>query len=162
VVKVTAGGLGRVSIAGLACYRIGQRSRLIYRLHVYHRRKGETASYTETDYARLLDAAHQQLGTPLVLVWGNLSRHTSAKMRALLANRSWLAVFRLPSYAPELNPAEAIWANLRTGLTNLAPRRGGIDELAALVRTRLKRMQYRTDGLIDSFLAETGLTLEPP
>jgi len=55
-----------------------------------------------------------------------------------------------------------MWANLRIGLTNLAPRRGGIDELAALIRTRLERMQYHTDGLIDSFLAETGLTLEPP
>lgn len=160
--KVTAGGLGRVSIAGLACYRSGQRSRLIYRLHVYHRRKSETASFTETDYARLLDAAHQQLGTPILLVWDNLSRHTSAEMRTLLAHRSWLTVVQLPSYAPELNPAEGVWASLRTALVNLAPRRGGIDELAALIRTRLKRMQYRTDGLFDGFLAETRLAFEPP
>jgi hypothetical protein len=41
---------------------------------------------------------------------------------------------------------------------NLAP--CGTDELAALVRTRLKRMQYRP-GLLDGFIAETGLILSP-
>jgi hypothetical protein len=30
------------------------------------------------------------------------------------------------------------------------------------VHTRLRRMQYRTDGLLDGFIAETGLSLEPP
>jgi len=40
---------------------------------VYHgkqRRKG----FTETGYAQLLDAAHRQLGGPLVVVWDNLGR----------------------------------------------------------------------------------------
>lgn len=36
-----------------------------------------------------------------------------------------------------------------------------LDELTALVRTRLKRMQYRPD-LINSLLAKTGLDLQPP
>lgn len=36
-------------------------------------------SFTEADYAQLLDAAHQQLGGPLVVVWwGNLNAHVSA------------------------------------------------------------------------------------
>ena len=43
------------------------------------RRKG----FTEADYARLLDAAHQQLGGPLVLVWDNLNTHVSKAMREL-------------------------------------------------------------------------------
>jgi hypothetical protein len=52
--------------------------RLIYRTHTScghgsNRRKG----LTETDYARLLDAAHQQLGGPLVVVWDNLNAHVS-------------------------------------------------------------------------------------
>ena len=36
-----------------------------------------------------------------------------------------------------------------------------IDQLTALVKTRLKRMQYRP-GLIDGFLAKTGLDLTLP
>jgi hypothetical protein len=40
-----------------------------------HRRRfcGEKRKgFTEADYARLLDAAHQQLGGPIVLIWDNL------------------------------------------------------------------------------------------
>ena len=37
---------------------------------------------------------------------------------------------------------------------------GGIDQLAAVVRTRLKSMQYRP-GLLDAFIQETGLAIEP-
>jgi hypothetical protein len=37
------------------------------------RRKG----FTEADYARLLDAAHQQLAGPLVVVWDNLNAPVS-------------------------------------------------------------------------------------
>jgi hypothetical protein len=162
IVKVTGGGSGRVSVAGLLCLRPGHRSRLIYRLHVYHRRKHETASFTEADYAGLLDAAHQQLGTPIVLVWDNLSRHTSAEMRRLLARRDWLTVFQLPSYAPDLNPVEWVWSPIKASLGNLAPRLGGVDELARLISTRLRRIQYRTDGLLDRYLKDAGLTLEPP
>jgi hypothetical protein len=36
-----------------------------------------------------------------------------------------------------------------------------LDDLAVLARSRLKAMQYRP-ALIDGFIAETGLTLEPP
>ena len=34
------------------------------------------------------------------------------------------------------------------------------DQLASIVKTRLKRIQYRP-ALIDGFLAQTGLSLEP-
>src|SRR5262249_4241349 len=117
-----------------------------------HRRKG----FTETDYARLLDAAHQQLRGPIVLIWDNLPTHVSRAMRQLIEARSWLTVFQLPAYAPELNPVEVVWSVLKTSLANLTKQ--GIDQLAALVKTRLKPMQYRP-GLIDGFLAKTGLDL---
>ena len=64
--------------------------------------------FTETDYARFLDAAHQQLGGPVVLVWDGLNTHTSRAMRELIAARTWLTVFQLPAYAPELDPVEQV------------------------------------------------------
>jgi len=70
----------------------------------------------------------------------------------------WLTVVRLPAYAPDLNPAAGVWANLKNGLGNLAAR--DVDQLAAVVRNRLKRTQYRP-ALIGGFLAQTGLSLEP-
>jgi transposase len=74
------------------------------------------------------------------------------------AHRDWLTVVQLPAYAPDLNPAEGVWANMKNGLGNLAAR--NVSDLAVIVRNRLKRIQYRP-GLIDGFLGQTGLTLEP-
>ncbi|MFD9326338.1 hypothetical protein [Streptomyces sp. NPDC060065] len=74
--RVTAAGTERVSLAALICTRTGHRPRLIYRALVdrgprHGRRKGST----ETDYARLLDDAHQQLDGPIVVVWDHLRQH---------------------------------------------------------------------------------------
>lgn len=157
MVRVTGKGSGRISIAALACYKPDQKSRLIYRMMVHRGRKGEKKGFRERDFAALLDAAHQQLGGPIVLVWDNLGGHTSSLMRQLVAARTWLRVYQLPSYAPELNPVESVWSHLKRSLANLAA--GTIIRMAGLARTRLKRMQY-VPGLVDGFLAGTGL--RPP
>jgi hypothetical protein len=47
---------------------------------------------------------------------------------------------------------------LKHSLGNLATR--NVDHLATVVRNRLKRIQYRPD-LINGFLTQTGLTLDP-
>jgi hypothetical protein len=70
VVKVSGGSNRRVSLAALVCIKPGQRSRLIYRVHYARKRRNDPRKgSTETDFARLLDAAHQQLRGPIVLVW---------------------------------------------------------------------------------------------
>lgn len=157
IVKVTAKGNVRVSIAALVCYRPGHRSRLIYRTLTYRGRKTDPKGFRELELAALLDAAHQQLGAPIVLVWDQLPAHKSVLMRQLLAARPWLRVYHLPGYAPELNPTEKVWSVMKRGLANLAATTA--TALTAAVKNRLKRMQYR-EGLIDSYLTATGL--RPP
>jgi putative transposase len=158
VVTVTGGSNKRVSLAALIAVRAGQQPRLIFRVHPGPRHGEKRKGFTEADYARLLDAAHQQLGGPLVLVWDNLNTHVSKVMRELVAARDWLTVFQLPSYASELNPVESAWALLKRSLANLVKR--SLAELTALVKTRLRRMQYRP-GLLTAFLARTRLDLTP-
>lgn len=53
-------------------------------------------------------------------------------------------------------PTELVWSHLKRSLASLAKR--NLAELTALVKTRLRRMQYRP-GLLDGFLASTGLDL---
>ena len=159
-VTVSGKGSGRVNLAGMIATRPGWRTRLIYRILPYHRRRGEAKGFRERDLAGMLDAAHQQLGGNIVLVWDNDTAHRDATMKELLATRAWLTVFYLPAYTPTLNPVEGLWSVLKRSLANLAPH--GTDALTALVKTRLKCIQYRRDGLLDGFIAETGLTLEPP
>lgn len=137
----------------------GCRSQLIYRIRCHRGRKGERKGFGEADYAALFDAADQRLGGPMVVVWDNLNTHTSATMKALTATRPWLTVFHLPAYAPELNPVEGVWAHMKKSLANLAMRTA--DQLTAVVKNRLKRMQYRP-GLISGFTTRTGLDFRPP
>lgn len=127
---------------------------MLYRIMLHRGRKGEPKGFSEDHFAALLDAAHQQLGAPIVLIWDGLPAHKSAKMRALITTRSWLRVYQLPAYAPELNPTENIWSNLKRSMANLAP--GSINDLARITRNCLKTMQYKP-ALIDGFLAATGL-----
>jgi DDE superfamily endonuclease len=159
VVRVTAANSPRLSVAALIAVRPGHRPRLIYRTHPGRRRRpGGRKGLTEADYAALLDAAHRQLGGPIVLVGDNLNTHVSAAMAEIVAVRPWLTVYRLPPYAHELNPVEPMWAHLKRSLANLT--KHDITELTALVKTRLRRMQCRP-SLLEGFLAGTGLDLSP-
>ena len=163
MVRVTAQNSPRLSLAALLATKPGHRPRLIYRTHSSRRsggrrESGRRKSLTEADYAALLDAAHRQLGGPIVLVWDNLNTHVSAAMAEIIAARPWLTVFRLPPYAHELNPVEPVWAHLKRSLANLT--KHNLAELTALVKTRLKRMQYRP-GLLAGFLTSPRLNLGP-
>ena len=158
-VTVSGKGSGRVSVAGLVCLKPQARSHLFYRMRIHRGRKGERRSMSEADYAGLIAAAHHQLKVPLIVVWDNLNTHVSAVMHEFAgAHPDWLTVIQLPSYAPDLNACEGVWANMKNGLGNLAA--CTTDQLAAIVRNRLKRIQYRP-ALINGFLAQTGLSLEP-
>jgi hypothetical protein len=161
VVRVS-GNSGRLSVAGMACLKAGRPGRFFYRVHVHRRRKGSRPSLGEADYAALIAAAHRALGAPVILVWDNLNTHRSKKMRAFTeAHPDWLTVVHLPGYAPDLNAVEGAWAHMKSSLGNHAAT--SLDQLEAMVRTRLRKIQRRPD-LISAFLGQTGLTLEtqPP
>ena len=158
VIRVS-GNSGRLSVAGMACLKAGQPGRFFYRLHVHRRRKGERPSLSEADYAALIAAAHRTLNAPVILVWDNLNTHRSQVMRKFTdAHPDWLTVVHLPGYAPDLNAVEGAWAAMKSGLGNHAART--LDQLEAMVRSRLRKIQRRP-GLINAFLGQTGLSLEP-
>ena len=73
--RVRGAGGGRVSIAGVACYRPGDRPHLFYHLLVYRRRKGEAKGFSWQDYRDLIIATHRQLAAPLVWCWDYVARH---------------------------------------------------------------------------------------
>ena len=159
VVRVSGGASARVSVAGLACLKAGNPGRFFYRMSLYRRRKGDRRSLSEADYADLIAAAHRTLKAPLIVVWDNLNTHRSAVMRQFTsAHPDWLTIVQLPSYAPDLNAVEGAWSVMKNGLGNLAV--CTLDQLAATMRGRLRAIQHRPD-LINAFLGQTGLAIEP-
>ncbi|MFK4548215.1 hypothetical protein RKD29_007811 [Streptomyces tendae] len=93
IVRVRGRSQRRISIAALACYRTGERSRLIYRpiVHADHKAGGRR-SLSWMDYRDLLVAAHQQLGRPIVLVWDNLNVHRDRRLREFIDCHDWISV----------------------------------------------------------------------
>jgi transposase len=75
----------------------------------------------------------------------------------LRAQRRWLVVERLPVYAPDLNPVELVWGNLKAReLANSCP--GTIAEAEVVADEGLCRSGAEAELRL-SFLRHTGLEL---
>jgi transposase len=115
---------------------------------------------TDTLIGVLEQLAGFYAGHKVVLLWDGLSAHWSTKLRAwLVSQRDWLTVERLPAYAPELNPVEGLWANLKD--VELANRpTTTLAEVADATEQGIQRV-CKSDDLVVGFLAHTGLSLDP-
>ncbi len=90
----------------------------------------------------------------LFVLWDGAPPHRSGMVTDYLRRRrDRFTVFRLPPYAPDLNPDEKVWSQLKYhGLSNYAPRT--VKELERKVRIVLGRIGRRP-GLIRSFVRNT-------
>jgi DDE superfamily endonuclease len=98
----------RASIAAALCFgSAGGGCRLAF--HV------QPGSYDTQRLIGVLQELRRFLGgQKATLVWDGLPAHRSKAMQAFVAGqRHWLVVERLPGYAPELNPTEALWGHLK-------------------------------------------------
>jgi hypothetical protein len=76
----------------------------------------------------------------VIVVWDGNTNHRSVAVREFLSRNTRLWLERLPGYAPELNPVEAVWAWLKYGqLANFVPE--GVPELDAGVREHLTALK---------------------
>jgi DDE superfamily endonuclease len=138
--------------AALGYHADGTKARLCFHL--------QADSYDTDSLIKVLEQlATFYSGQRVVLLWDGLSSHWSYKMRQHLdAQRDWLTVERLPAYAPELNPVEFLWANLKGG--ELANGTGDtIVEVADQAQQGIQRV-CDSDSLVIGFLAHTGLSLD--
>jgi transposase len=97
-------------------------------------------------------------GEKATLLWDGLPAHRSKAMATWLGRqRHWLVVERLPGYAPDLNPVEALWSNLKgVELANLAA--DTLEEVTAAADRGIQRIRA-TPHLAYSFLRHCGLSL---
>lgn len=71
--------------------------------------------------------------------------------------RRWLVVERLPGYAPDLNPVEPLWGNIKgRELANMCA--DTIDQPAQAAHAGIDRVRADTD-LAFAFLRHCGLSL---
>ncbi|MFD3532623.1 transposase [Streptomyces sp. NPDC058664] len=89
----------------------------------------------------------------------NLNTHLAAGLKRYEAEHDWLTTIRLPPYAPDLNPVEAVWSLVRRAMANTAFETP--EDLDRKLRRELRKIQLRPH-LIDGCLTATSLPLAPP
>jgi len=141
----------KMSICAALGYRWdGRRSRLFFQT-----REG---NYNSESLLSFLTDLHRELrGRKVVLVWDGLPAHKSRKMKEYLRQqRHWLREERLPGYAPDLNPVETLWGNIKG--QELANRCA--EDLAEADRATRRGMARvrRSSRLPFSFLKHAGLS----
>jgi transposase len=141
----------RLSLAGALAYEPdGSDAHLIFEL-----RPGAYNDEMLIDFLRDVNAIEQR---PVLLIWDGLPAHRSRHMSDWVATqRDWLSVEQLPGYAPELNPLEQAWGNLKSReLANFCS--DTIAEVADVAEDGLERIG--TDAqLCLAFLRHSGLRL---
>jgi hypothetical protein len=142
----------RVSLAAALCYgsRGGGAAVAVH--------QHPDAYDTDSLIGALEQLRHALGGQKATLLWDGLPAHRSRMMHAWLRRqRSWLVVEPLPAYAPDLNPVEALWSNLKgVELANLAG--DTLEEVTAAADRGIQRIRG-TPHLAFSFLRYCGLSL---
>lgn len=91
--------------------------------------------------ARFLRDLLRHLRGQVVVVWDGGPNHKGPLVREFLRRNRRLTVERLPAYAPDLNPVEAVWSWLKYGqLANYVP--DGIPALDDEVIERLVELKF--------------------
>jgi len=141
----------RLSLAGALAYEPdGSNAHLFFEL-----RPGAYNDETLIEFLSQLNDIEQR---PVLLIWDGLPSHRSRRMSDWIATqRHWLSVDRLPGYAPDLNPIENVWGNLKSQeLANLCS--NTIDEVADTAEDGLDRIGTDAE-LCFAFLHHSGLRL---
>lgn len=103
------------AIGGLTTTAQGRKQGLVFRLH-----RGKNVGATEC-VAFLEQLQLNFPGRHVFVIWDGLRAHWSKKVASWIAEHRKFETFKLPPYAPELNPIEYIWGNVKYHqLANLA------------------------------------------
>jgi transposase len=104
-------------------------------------------SVKSPDVIAFLRSLRRHIRGPVVLVWDRLGAHQSKTVRDYAySQRHWLRLEYFPPYAPELNPVEQLWANLRNQeLANHTA--DDLNDVRRRLATGTRRLRRRDLGL---------------
>jgi transposase len=142
----------RLSMAGALVYEPdASDAHLVFQLR--------PGAYNDEMLIEFLTDVHQiERHRTMILLWDGLPAHRSRRMMQWAANqRDWLRIEPLPGYAPDLNPTEQVWGNVKsTELANLCA--DTIGAVANVAEDGLDRVGSDA-ALCFAFLRHAGLRL---
>jgi transposase len=140
----------KMSLCAALVYRWdGRRAQLFFQM--------KPESYDSPALIGFLEGLQAELrGRRTILIWDGLPAHKSRLLQAYLhRQRGWLQEERLPGYAPDLNPTESLWQNIKG--RELANYCGESLRASAIQCRKGVRRVRRHPKLLFSFLQHAGL-----
>jgi transposase len=87
----------------------------------------------------------RHLRGPVIVIWDNGKPHKGEPIRQFSARHSRLHLERFPTYAPELNPDEGVWNQMKNALANGRP--DNLNQLAAALNRTLRSLRASQPNL---------------
>jgi putative transposase len=136
-------------IGGLTVSSRRRRLGLYFAIHSHNVKTEEVEAFVRQ--------VQRQIGRPLVVILDRLSAHKSAAKLLEADERQRFKIEWLPSYAPDLNPVEAVWSKTKCGdLANFVP--GDVLDLEIAAESALTAAQEQ-QPLLRSFFEAAKLTI---
>jgi transposase len=104
-----------------------------------------TCSLTGVQVVAFLKQLLQTVSGEIILVWDNHPIHQRKLVEDFIDQEPRLHVYWFPTCAPELNPAEFIWTQLKEHTASTAPR--DLSELRKIVSAGIAKIRYSQNRL---------------
>ena len=145
VVKVT-GKKGGLCVSSA----ISPAGRMIFRIE-----KGRMTAQTYIDFLSKIILQHPR--RKIVIVADNAPIHKAKLVKEfILSNKKRISIFYIPSYSPELNPDEHVWAYLKA-YELVAHQAQNKEELKKIVNLKMQKIAKKEE-LIHSFFMQNKVT----
>lgn len=119
------------SISAISVSPERKRIALYIRFHLHNIRALEVLGFLK------LLLRHLRRG--FVLLWDSGAVHKAGLVQRFLKKHPRIRAYSFPGYAPELNPDEFVWANLKRSVANSVPK--DTDHLRRLLRSPVQRLK---------------------
>lgn len=90
----------------------------------------------------------------IILLWDNIQTHKAKSLKAFLAVHPRIHHHHFPGYAPELNPDEFVWSQMKRRVANSPPQ--DLSELQIVLGKEKRRLQ-RSQRLMRSCIQASEL-----
>jgi transposase len=125
----------------------------------HYRLSPDNTNFRGPTVVEFVDDLHHKLRGDMTVIWDEIPIHWGAAVKEFLSANPAIEVVPFPPYAPELNPVDMVWAYVKYGrLANYCPYH--LNELRMTITAEFTRLKHK-QKLLRSFLAHTGLSLDP-
>jgi putative transposase len=129
-----------------------------YRLHMGLYGRFQPDNFTAVQVADFLRALLRQLRGHVILLWDQGSIHRGPAIAAVQQAYPRLHLEEFPAYAPELNPVEQLWNDVKGHTANSLPRHKR--DLRRSLQSNTRRVR-RSPGKLRSFMRASALPSLP-